>query len=225
MDGRRPTWGALFLLSVVVSGACTPETVRVTAAPTVAPSTTAPSATAAPAPTSPPTTPAPATTAPATAAPTTSPGSTPPTACAPLAGGSNANRAVQTDVRVAHNPGFDRLVFEFGPSSGPGTYGVPPYTIEVASTFAGPSGLSVHVDGNAFFRVRFQNTDAHNDAGQPTVASTDLKPTTPLIREVRLVEDFEAVVVWGVGLDRLACPAILTLAGPVRVVLDFPTPP
>src|SRR5438094_495867 len=55
--------------------------------------------------------------------------------------------------------------------------------------------------------------------------STDIKPLTPLIKQVKLVEDFERVLTWGAGLDHLACPKVLELAGPFRVVLDFPTPP
>jgi hypothetical protein len=30
---------------------------------------------------------------------------------------------------------------------------------------------------------------------------------------------------WGVGLAKLQCPTLLTLSSPVRLVLDFPTPP
>jgi hypothetical protein len=204
--------------------ACSPqETVRLTPSPTVQPSTparttAAPTRTSSPIPT-PTASPTPTSTA------TTAPGSSPNAACAPQTGGSQANRAVLTAVRIAHNPGFDRLVFEFGPSTGPGIYGVPPYQIEVANTFTTTSGQQVRVDGNAFIGIRFQNTDAHDQAGKVTVTSTDIKPTTPLIKEARMVEDFEAVVRWAVGLDHLVCPQVLTLAGPVRVVLDFPTPP
>jgi len=99
--------------------------------------------------------------------------------------------------------------------------------VEVASTFAGASGIPVTVAGNAAFRVLFAfgTTDAHTKDGKPTLASSDLKPTTPLVKEVRLVEDFEATVQMAVGLEHLVCPTVLTLAGPVRVVLDFPTPP
>jgi len=226
MTPRKPALTVLFLLTLLVSGACVGETVRVTPSQTAAPTTAAPTATPTRTPTPVPSTPAP-TQSPA-ATPTTSPGSTPNAACAPLAGGSAANRAILTDVRVAHNPGFDRLVFEFAPSSGPGAYGVPPYRIEIASTFTAVSGQQVRVDGNAFFAVNFQNADAHDpNTGKQSLptAKMDQKPTTPLVREVRLVEDFEATVRWAVGLDKLACPNVLTLAGPVRVVLDFPTPP
>jgi hypothetical protein len=140
--------------------------------------------------------------------------------------GEHAERRLRAAIRIAHNPGFDRLVFEFSPTDrGVGAYGIPPYLIEVASSFSGPSGQPVTVAGNAYFRVRFQNTDAHTNAGQVTLTSSDLKPNTPLIKEVRIVEDFEATVQAAVGLDHLACPSVLTLGGPARVVLDFPTPP
>src|SRR5207249_4634060 len=35
----------------------------------------------------------------------------------------------------------------------------------------------------------------------------------------------DRVLLWGVGLDHLACPKVTELAGPSRVVLDFPPPP
>jgi hypothetical protein len=131
---------------------------------------------------------------------------------------------VITAIRVAHNPGFDRVVFELGPNA-VGTYGLPPYAIDVASTFIATSGQPVQVTGNAFFLVRLNNTDAHDQTGHVTVSPTDVKPTTPLVKHVRLVEDFEAVNRWAIGLDRLVCPTVLTLTNPVRLVVDFPTPP
>ena len=210
---------ALFALTL----ACSPqETVRLTPSPTAAPPTAAP------------TTPAPTRTATPTAAPTatpspsltpsTAPGSTPNAACAPQTGGSNAFRSVITAIRIAHNPGFDRVVFELGPNA-VGAYGLPPYSVEVANTFIATSGQPVRVDGNAFFLVRLNNTDAHDQSGKQTVTPTDIKPPTPLVKEVRIVEDFEAVNRWAIGLDHLVCPSVQTLSNPVRVVLDFPTPP
>ncbi len=225
MKGLRRIVSVLFALTLL-GAACTPtETVRISPTPT-APAATSVPATTPPLTATPTPTPSASASPPASPRPTTSPGSTPPVACSPQSGGSDANRVLLTAVRIAHNPGFDRLVFEFSPTDrGQGAYGVPPFTIDVASSFAGPSGLPVTVDGNAHFRIRFQNTDAHTDAGASTLASQDLQPTTPLLKEARLVEDFEATVVWGVGLDHLACPSVLTLSGPIRLVFDFPTPP
>lgn len=212
----------LFLLTLL---ACTPEeTVRFSPAPSVTATSAAPS----PSPTRTPT-PAPATPPRSPSAPpptpSTAPGATPNAPCPPRTGGSQANRALITAVRVAHNPGFDRVVFELGPNPAAGPYGLPPYTVDLASTFIATSGQPVTVAGNAFFGVRLNNTDAHDQSGRVTVASTDIKPTTPLVREVRIVEDFEAVNRWAIGLDRSVCPTVLTLTNPVRVVIDFPTPP
>jgi hypothetical protein len=164
----------------------------------------------------------------ATSAPTVAPtaGSTPAGACPRATGGGASNQAQLVALRVAHQPGFDRLVFEFGPSTAPGSFGMPAFTIETASSLSGPSGQPVAITGNSVFGVRFQNASTQNPSGGPSyTGSTDIRPATPLIKNVKLVEDFERVLVWGVGLDRLACPTVLQLTAPLRVVLDFPTPP
>jgi hypothetical protein len=218
MMKRNHLLGALLALTSVLALACTPETVRVSASPTVAPSS-ARATTAAPTPTRT-ATPAPTTAAPATTAPpTNSPGSTPSQACAPLTGGSPLGASRLVAIRAAHNPGFDRLVFEF---SGPS---VPEYRIELASSFKAPSGQAVPVDGNAFFSVRLGG-QAHNDAGQKSYPQPDpYRVGLIVVREVKLIEDFEGVVRFGLGMERPVCPTVLTLLGPSRVVVDFPTPP
>lgn len=209
---------ALFLLTLTIGSACTGETVRISPTPTVAASTAAPT-TAAPTRTA---TAAPTTAAPTptrSAAPTTSPGSSPNAACQPITGGSPLSAPAVTQLRASHQPGYDRVVFEFSGQT------VPAYEIKVAQTFVAPSGQAVRVDGNAFISVRF-TAQAHTDAGQRSYPQPDpFRPGLPVVREVKLVEDFEAVVVFGVGLERLVCPTVLTLLGPARVVLDFPTPP
>jgi len=233
--GRLLLYGALLLaIAVVAVAACGPERVvlprpspsatAATSRPTAVPTTAAPTATRA-------ATVAPTATASATPTPTPSaagsPGSTPATACPERTGGATSNQAQLTAIRIAHNPGFDRLVFEFGPSTAPGVYGMPPFRVAVATSLSGPSGQPVPIEGNALFGVRFQNASTVNpsDGSRSYTGATSLKPTTPLIKEVRLVEDFERVLVWGVGLQRLQCPTLLTLGSPVRLVLDFPTPP
>jgi hypothetical protein len=155
-----------------------------------------------------------------------SPGTSPAAACPRTTGGNASNQAQLVAVRVAHQPGFDRLVFEFGQSTAPGPFGMPAYTVEAANSLSGPSGQTVAISGNALFGARFQNASTQNPNGTPSyTGSTDMKPTTPLIRQIKLVEDFERVLLWGTGLDHLACPKVTELAGPFRVVLDFPTPP
>ena len=219
------------ITSALVVSACSaervvlPRTSPSASTVTITPTTAAPTASRSASPTVAPTA------APTTAAPSptsgASPGSTPATACPERTGGATANQAQLTAIRVAHNPGFDRVVFEFGPSTAPGVYGMPPFRIAVATSLSGPSGQPVPIDGNALFGVRFQNASTVDPNGTRTyTGATSIKPTTtPLVKEVRLVEDFERVLVWGIGLQRLQCPTLLTLSAPVRLVLDFPTPP
>jgi hypothetical protein len=233
--GRLLLYGALLVaVAVVVVSACGPERVvlprsspSASSQTTVSPTTAAPTATRTATATA-----VPATASPATAIPSptgaASPGSTPATACPERTGGAANAQAQLTALRIAHNPGFDRVVFEFGPSTAPGVYGMPDYRIAVATSLSGPSGQPVPIDGSALFGVRFRNASTVNpsDGSRSYTGATSLKPTTtPLIKELRLVEDFERVMVWGVGLQRLACPTLLNLSAPVRLVLDFPTPP
>ena len=232
MIGRLLLYAALLIsIAVVMVSACGPERVVLTRPSPSVSATAAPAATTAPPTPTRTTTAAPTTAAPTTAAPSptapASPGSTPASACPERTGGAATSQAQLTAIRIAHNPGFDRLVFEFGPSTAPGVYGLPPYRVAVATSLSGPSGQPVPIDGSALFGVRFQNASTVNpsDGSRSYTGATSLKPTTPLIREVRLVEDFERVMVWGVGLQRLVCPTLLTLSAPVRLVLDFPTPP
>jgi hypothetical protein len=227
MFGRLILYGALALaLGIVVVSACGPQP-DVASSPTATPN---PTASRSPSPTSatsalPTATARPSATATATSAPA-SPGSSPASACPRSTGGNASNQAQLVAVRVAHQPGFDRLVFEFGQSTAPGPFGMPAYSVEATNSLSGPSGQPVTVAGSALFGTRFQNASTQNPNGTPSyTGSNDLKPTTPLIKEVKVVEDFERVLIWGVGLDHLVCPKVSELAGPFRVVLDFPTPP
>jgi len=119
------------------------------------------------------------------------------------------------------------VVFEFGPSSAPGVYGMPLYDIAVVTQFiGGGSGRPVPVDGNAFLQVRFRNASTVDPAtGTQTFTQTDIRPGLPLVRDVKLIDDFERVMTWGIGLERLVCAKVTELPGPVRLVVDLPTPP
>jgi hypothetical protein len=225
MFGRLILYGALALaLGIVVVSACGPQP-EVATSPTSTPS---PTASRSPSPTTGASALPTATVRPS-ASPTTapaSPGSSPAAACPRSTGGTAGNQAQLVAVRIAHQPGFDRLVFEFGQSTAPGPFGMPSYSVEATNSLSGPSGQPVTIAGSALFGARFQNASTQNPNGTPSyTGSNDIKPTTPLIKEVKVVEDFERVLIWGVGLDHLVCPKVSELAGPLRVVLDFPSPP
>lgn len=190
-----------------------------------APTTAAPAPSATLARPSPTPSPTPAPTATPTSTPSPSQGSAPPVACPAQSGGDPNAQAQITAIRTAHQPGMDRIVFEFGPTS-VGPYGLPPWALNVATSFTGTSGLRVPVDGNAFLGARFRNASTVDpNTGRQTFTQTDIRPGLPLVREIKLIDDFERVMTWGIGLERLACPVASELANPARLVVDLPTPP
>lgn len=196
----------LVLATVLSVFACLPSTA---VAPTSSPAPTAsatPLRTAVPAATTaPPVTPSPT----VAATPTVPP---PATACQRATSGSSAGGGALAEVRLGSQSGFERVVFDFAAGA------LPQYTIEQAASFIAPSGQTVSVQGNTHFAVRFNGAGGMGSYRGPT----SFRPASALIREVKLVEDFEGVLVWGVGLERVSCPRILVLSSPTRLVLDFP---
>lgn len=164
-----------------------------------------------------------------TAAPTPLP-TVPPTAsdlgpfsCLDHSGGADSGFAMQlTAVRVAHQPGFDRIVFEFAPQTG-GSPHIPAYTVsrQASAQFVkDPSGQPVTMRGSAGLRIVF-----HGASGATSyTGSRDQTPNLPVIQEVEQLGDFEAVLSWGAGLSQLSCLRTLELANPTRVVIDVQTP-
>ena len=104
------------------------------------------------------------------------------------------------DIRAAHHPGYDRIVFEF---SG----GLPDVTRVrwVDALRLDPSDRPAKVQGNAFLTVLFRWAMAHDDAGQPTVSPLRRAYDLPNIAHVALIGDFEFVV--GDDPDSLLNPA------------------
>ncbi len=125
------------------------------------------------------------------------------------------------DVRAAHHPGFDRIVFEFAgglPRSRQVGY--------VRELIADGSGRRVRIAGRAILQVRFERAAAHTDAGRPTTPRRVVLGLPNLLTTVRS-GDFEAVTTYGVGVARKSSFHVFTLRGPARVVIDvrasFPT--
>jgi hypothetical protein len=66
-----------------------------------------------------------------------------------------------------------------------------------------PSDLPVTVAGNVFLVVRFEPSQNHTDAGSGPIAPVRVAgPAGDVVREVVLLEDFEGVVQYAIGLDR-----------------------
>jgi hypothetical protein len=121
------------------------------------------------------------------------------------------------DVRAGRHPGFDRVVFEF-------RGGLPDHRVSyVDQLVEDGSGNPVSVAGAADLQVVFQGANAHEDDGSPSVSPRRFSPGLAAVKEVAQVGDFEAVVTYGIGLDRRRPITVSTLSGPSRLVIDVAT--
>ena len=121
------------------------------------------------------------------------------------------------DVRAAGHPGFDRVVFEFQGD-------VPEHTVRyVDQLVEDGSGAPVSVAGTADLEVVFHGANAHTEDGTPSVGPRRSSPGLTAVKEVAQTGDFEAVVGYGIGLDRRRPLTVSTLSGPSRLVIDVST--
>jgi hypothetical protein len=124
--------------------------------------------------------------------------------------------ALLTDVRAARHDGFDRVVFEFGSGSAPG------YHLEYIDRPVRKcgSGETTPIDGDAWLQVRFTPANAHTPSGAPTIADRNQTVDVGIVKELEQTCDFEAVVVWVVGVARPNAYRVLALNDPMRLVVD-----
>jgi hypothetical protein len=138
-------------------------------------------------------------------------------ACADTKGGSNTAANV-TAVRPGQDNGYDRFVLQFD-----STAVIPTYTVkrQNAPTFtADAGGQPITLDGNFGILVHVTPSTEHDTYTGPT----DFKhPEFAVLKEARLIGDFEGNVSWGLGLSRAACMRAFTLNDPARLVIDFTT--
>jgi hypothetical protein len=121
------------------------------------------------------------------------------------------------DVRAGRHPGFDRVVFEFQGA-------VPDHRIAYVDRLVEDgSGRPVSLAGAADLQVVFSGANAHRGDGAPSVGPRRFSPGLTAVKEVAQVGDFEAVVSYGIGLDRRRPVAVSTLSGPSRLVIDVST--
>lgn len=124
--------------------------------------------------------------------------------------------AVLGGMRVGRNEGFDRLVLEFQGGR------IPSYRVEFDD---GPieacgSGERENVPGGAWLAVRLEMTQAHTDAGQPTVTPRRLTPGMPVLKAAQLVCDYEGQVEVVLGLAGRRPYRVTEVSNPARLVID-----
>ncbi len=131
------------------------------------------------------------------------------------------------DVRVGAHPesgGWDRIVFEFkdvGGVSGAHPGGTVEYVDEAAQC---GSGAPVEVLGDAILAVRFDQTQAHDDAGNSTIEDVTVDGPGNSILEAASYCDFEGVVQWAIGVPGKQNFKVTYLENPSRIVIDVKWP-
>ena len=144
-----------------------------------------------------------------------------PFTCSDHSGGADTGLAMQlTDVSVAHQPSYDRIVFEFAPQAG-ATAHLPAYTVsrQASAKFVkDPSGQPVTLHGSAGLLIVFHGANA------ATVTVAVVTPSLPVLEEYEPLGDFEAVLSWGAGLSQPSCIRTLELSNPTRLVIDVQAP-
>lgn len=122
-----------------------------------------------------------------------------------------------SDVRSASQSGFDRVVFEF-------TDVVPTYEVAYADPpFIATNDQEVDVEGEAFVRVRLEGTSSFNlIEGVPVYEGPRrVDSDTEVVTEVVDVDDFEALVIWVIGLTEQKPLLVTELSDPARLVIDI----
>jgi len=99
-------------------------------------------------------------------------------------------------VHSATHDGFDRTVFEFSER-------IPGYHTEYIDRPVRQcgSGQVTEIAGDGWLEVRMYPVHAHTEAGRPAVAERERMPGLPVLAELELTCDFEAVVTWVLGVD------------------------
>ena len=128
---------------------------------------------------------------------------------------------VGRDIRTGAHPCFERVVIEL---QGPGD--LPGYRVEYVPdpVRLSPSDLIVEIAGDATLVVSLgawmSNTEGEGYAGPRQIVPTNVQH----IAELRLIENFEGMSMWAIGLDEQRGFRVSTLLEPPRIVVDIAIP-
>ena len=130
------------------------------------------------------------------------------------------DQPVLTAIRTGAHDTHERLVFEFSAPFGEVSVRYVP-TVRVD-----PSDQVLALAGHAYLRVVVHDAVATWNAVQhpPYPGPFTVTPDLPTLKQVRLAGDYEAVLSFGVGLDRISGLRVQRLSGPDRLVIDIAEP-
>ncbi len=134
--------------------------------------------------------------------------------------GSGIPFPVLTDVRAGAHADYDRITFEFEGTERPH------YRVEyiTAPATGCASGEPAQIGGTALLQVRFTPANAHNETGASTVDSNELITALTTLLEAESTCDFEADVIWVLGLASEVDFRVLELDSPPRIAVDVAHP-
>ncbi len=128
-----------------------------------------------------------------------------------------------TGVRMARHDGFDRLVFDLESAGG----GHPGWSVSFAEPpFVGVPGNMIPVVGRSFLGVTLNGASTWDwEAGELSYdGQWHIAGNTENITEVVIVEDFEALMFFAVGLHERAPFRAALYQDPLRLVVDVAVP-
>jgi hypothetical protein len=122
-----------------------------------------------------------------------------------------------TAIRTGSHDGYDRVVLQFRND-------LPSWRVGYVDRVPSESGATVPLEGAASLFVQVDPAWAH-DLDTPPYAATytgsrTLTPRSPMLRQVRLVDEFEGHLTFGVGLQRRVGFRVLELRAPPRLAID-----
>ena len=125
---------------------------------------------------------------------------------------------VGREIRTGTHPCYERVVLEL---QGEGE--MPGYRVEYVAdpVKSSPSDLEVDVAGDATLvlsvAVWMTTMEGEGYEGPDRITPSNVE----LIEELRLIENFEGMHQWAIGLDRERPFSVTTLTGPPRIVVDI----
>ena len=129
---------------------------------------------------------------------------------------SDAPASTLVAVRTATHEELDRVVFEFDER-------VPGYHLEYIDQPVRKcgSGRTTQVAGDGWLEIRMYPANAHTSEGEPTIAERERMLNLPVLSELELTCDFEAVVTWVLGVESPNRYRVSELSGPPQLIIDI----
>jgi hypothetical protein len=132
----------------------------------------------------------------------------------------SGSHGLLTAVRAAHQPGFDRVVFEFEGA-------LPGYTVEYVAkpVTEDGSGEAVEVKGDSVLQVRMTPASGADLSGADLRITykgpNRITPSTEAVTEVVRTGDFEAVLTWVIGVEGKPGFRVDTASNPNRLIVEI----